>query len=929
MFKIVNYKKLNWFKNASENGGAMQKVIDGMQSNEVCVHIQNQKNGRMWTSTTQEHLIKIIDKNIGAYEVISKYPHKAYFDIDCDDGTPLETFKKIIQSKIQGELKWAISGSETETKNSYHITLNNYTINNIVDRENFKQFVMNLHSENNGFDTKVYTNNRNMKIINQSKQNDSRVQLIIEDENPKNHLITCFINPDSKSVSEFASSKLETKTKVKSNRVNILALPEVKVDTNIDMSDLKNPLVLLKLLPISSEFDHKYTFMVARFAYNNGISFHQFFDWYKAKDDSDERRNKWVTHWNKLDDFPPVNIKQIMYVLEKYYPNIMKKKELLDFVKLCDISHVEFTEVEKLEQAHFENESKSLIINIGMGGGKTTQTVQYLEKNCNNDNENDNFIWMTPNIALADNTFERMRKFNNTILYNDEKKAEKKLERIQSSKNLMICMNSLKYTTDKKYKVVVIDEIETFLKKWCFNETLDGVQKLCYTNFINILKGADKIILLDAFITNITLKFLQNIDIDFTIIKRKNDKSYNKRDAIKFDNSNHMIIDIIKRLKEGKKLLIFYPYCRGNNKNQSMDSLRELITKHTEKEGICHNSMTSDKVKRKLKDVNNQWVKYDFVISNNVITVGVNFDVTHFDQCYLFIANFNEMRDIVQFSYRPRNLNDNLIKYSFMKGYNKPDSDDKLDKNSEVQSQEYKDLRQMTFIENTSPKLETFNHFLLMAGYHILPDEKEIEKRELEELEIIKSSETYYDYECIEEIDDEILRDYETEFYSNNCSMKVKLMLRKYHFDKHFKEDIDPSIKSEIWNKNHIKLVDTIKKLLMGNDKLMDKLKDDYKWELHFPEKIDDFKFNGDMLQTIFNSGFCSRKLNEDSSHKLIIKSYLNHYFNSEVIKGVRDGNKHTKYVVNDKFKRIYILIKESIKNYPRFVDNDIEFNDD
>ena len=170
MFKIVNYKKLNWFKNASENGGVMQKVIDGMQSNEVCVHIQNQKNGRMWASTTQEQLIKIIDKNIGAYEVISKYPHKAYFDIDCDDGTPLGTFKKIIQSKIQGELKWTISGSETETKNSYHITLNNYTINNIVDRENFKQFVMNLHSENNGFDTKVYTNNRNMKIINQSKQ---------------------------------------------------------------------------------------------------------------------------------------------------------------------------------------------------------------------------------------------------------------------------------------------------------------------------------------------------------------------------------------------------------------------------------------------------------------------------------------------------------------------------------------------------------------------------------------------------------------------------------------------------------------------------------------------------------------------------------------------------------------------------------------
>ena len=144
--------------------------------------------------------------------------------------------------------------------------------------------------------------------------------------------------------------------------------------------------------------------------------------------------------------------------------------------------------------------------------------------------------------------------------------------------------------------------------------------------------------------------------------------------------------------------------------------------------------------------------------------------------------------------------------------------------------------------------------------------------------------------------------------------MKVKLMLRKYHFDKHFKSDAETEIKAEIWNGNYIKLVDDVKYLLTGNNQLMDKLKDNYGWELHFPEKIDDFKFNGDMMKTIFESGFCSRKLNEDSSHKLIIKSYINHYFNSEVIKGVRDENHNMKFVINDKFKRIYILIKEAIR---------------
>ena len=77
--------------------------------------------------------------------------------------------------------------------------------------------------------------------------------------------------------------------------------------------------------------------------------------------------------------------------------------------------------------------------------------------------------------------------------------------------------------------------------------------------------------LLDAFITNITLKFFANININYTLIKRKDDLSYNNRNAIKFNQSKHMFIDIIKQLKMNKKLIIFYPYCKGNNTNQSMD----------------------------------------------------------------------------------------------------------------------------------------------------------------------------------------------------------------------------------------------------------------------------------------------------------------------------------------------------------------------
>ena len=105
-------------------------------------------------------------------------------------------------------------------------------------------------------------------------------------------------------------------------------LPAADVNPNFDKNNLNNPLVLLNLLPISTDFEHKYTFMVARFCFSNGLSFHQFWDWYKAKNDSDEKKEKWVRQWDYIDDFPPVTVKQLMFVLEKYYPSITKQKEL-------------------------------------------------------------------------------------------------------------------------------------------------------------------------------------------------------------------------------------------------------------------------------------------------------------------------------------------------------------------------------------------------------------------------------------------------------------------------------------------------------------------------------------------------------------------------------------------------------------------------
>ena len=101
--------------------------------------------------------------------------------------------------------------------------------------------------------------------------------------------------------------------------------------------------------------------------------------------------------------------------------------------------------------------------------------------------------------------------------------------------------------------------------------------------------------------------------------------------ARKFAQSKNMTQDAINQLKAGKKLFIFYPFCKGNKTNMGSDDFVRVLEKYSGKKGMGHNGDSVDDVKNKLKDVNNTWSKYDFVVSISVITVGVNFDREHFD----------------------------------------------------------------------------------------------------------------------------------------------------------------------------------------------------------------------------------------------------------------------------------------------------------
>ena len=118
----------------------------------------------------------------------------------------MTTYKNIFLKYIP-DAKMAISGSETNEKHSYHITLTNYVLNDMQERDEFFFVKEYIFEEDNGFDTKVYTKNRNMKCINQTKPGCSRVQMILEDDKRENHFIKAFIDSNKKCYTTNKSSR--------------------------------------------------------------------------------------------------------------------------------------------------------------------------------------------------------------------------------------------------------------------------------------------------------------------------------------------------------------------------------------------------------------------------------------------------------------------------------------------------------------------------------------------------------------------------------------------------------------------------------------------------------------------------------------------------------------------------------------------------
>lgn len=890
--------KTHFFKNASNEGGAMKMAIENTPEDSVVIHSHTVKDGRMWGYTTPLRFLELIKKNKGLYEVITSFPHKLYFDIDGDANcVPLERLKEII-NEFFPNAELAVSGSKTDDKISYHIIAQNYIIHNEPERIYVKEVIKHICNKVcDAFDWKVYTKNRNMKCINQGKT-DGRIQAIIEDEDYRHHLITCFVNDYSLPFVELNPEIQETIQVEQSKQTfDLGSLPKLDLVEPKDFDIVTaTPTNILALLPINKSFDHKYTHLIARYCYYNGVSFETFLSWIGKKHNpmTQEISQKWNNHWKNITKFPEVSSNRIESLLAYYYPHIKKDKHLRSFINTFNLS-VEKTKIETIVPENFDQPEKYLMFNIGMGGGKTTQTINFLKKN-------NNFCWICPNKALASNTLFRLEKekvhTEYYLAYNSKQKSEGCLNELE---NLIIVINSLHYYTGTP-KVVIVDEIETLLDKFLgnfmsnFGKNFELKRKI-WTNFCNTLKKAEKVIFLDAFITTKTINFIKSLEMDSKIVLYERLVEPSTRTINYVKDHLLMINRILVNLKANKKCFIFYPQKKKSNDFVSMEALHLMLEAGSNKKGVFYNADVDDDVKKTLKDVNKNWKEMDFIITNTIITCGVNYDIAQdFDESYIFVASYNAPRDIAQVSYRVRDLTSGVINVCFLGRMNQTNTTE-IDK-KEMKCPKYTALLDSILIEKYAPLKKALQIFFGKANYKQVIDKEVIDATLQKQIKELLNAECGFKYENIEDIHQSWSEIIQQRMFNQEATMTDKMELKKYFFKLDFSKETPEEDLARIWDGNLLFFFERLGQLKSNPNNLFNKLKELNNWNTLFPSNLTKAKMSPEIIDEIFKE-FDFKYITKDSHKNKIFKEIFNTYFAYHVITITYPKGKNPIYNIN------------------------------
>jgi hypothetical protein len=793
-------------------------LLKNIKDDKRLFKLHHNKQGHGWAIINENKIYELIKENRGFLgEILSEnsYPKKMHFDIDKHDENDthftLDYIKEII-IKYFGNVRMAISGNAT--KCSYHIVLPDLIIKDYNHLLEVKKYVKRISSSVcSGFDWKIYTRNRFMKSINQSKEG-SEPQKILEDNDYKNHFIVSFFTGNEKMF------EIPDTEELYNNKLELSNLPklDVKLPTEFinNMYNLKNNLLeevnelFALLLNLNyNDYGHDFTWKIALYCHKLGISFEQFWNWTKNKDNSESRRNKWLFHWNNLNNIENYStIYGFQKLLSCFYPDLINVKSKFNYStnkflqSFADISKIEI-KINKIEQQYYNCNEKVIIMNTAMGSGKTTSTIQYLK------DSGKSFCWITPRITLSFNTCSNLEKIGIYIVHYKNSNQKDNYKKLNDSRNIIIQTESLYKLKDlSKYEVIIIDEVETVLKSFDSSTHADKIEDN-FNNFKKLLIHSKKIILLDAFTTSHTIDLLNSININDIKLY-----SSDYKPPLKVCVENYKYTDtinkIISDLDNGKKLYIFYAFKNpGKNSHYSIEQLKSHLLENCVKKLkiLVYHGDISDTQKFNLGNVNEEWAKYDCIITTSAITVGVNYERDDFDKVYLMMSAYiNTVRDAIQSSMRIRRTKENILEVYFFDKKNKPEYENSVYYTSK-NDLTYNRLVDNIKIERLADFYPVFLYFCKMTNYNTdnLSDKPNI--REKTFINEFYESKMYISYDKCIDIDENNANKIQDNILSCNATQLEKIQLQKYFFNKKYKL-LSNDHRKYLWDNNAGSFID-------------------------------------------------------------------------------------------------------------------------
>ena len=769
---------IRWLKNDTKECGAQAEVIARAKSDEIVIASFTQKNGRMWANTLPANLLNLTATNKGIYEIIqADKPRKVYFDVDGSPTLELKTVVDVIEKQFPGA-RFQISGYENETKHSYHITLSNYYFKDQAAQHSFVAWIHTL-SDDLGIDTKVYSPNRLMKCALQSKNN-LLIQEVIQGMVRSKHFILTDFDDDAMDAALIDWTNPLIQAELEKNKrthyIDIMDMPEMLLKIpktfNYASATIQEKLAIVPAQDCSHNIN---IFLMSYFKENSG-SFIEFWNWKKQKDDTPEKYNYWSRAWEgttyKYRD------KTFETLLKRLYPKFKKYNWSSVFADDCVIT----SPVRIHDDKYLKSDDVcdgDVYLTDPMGRNKTGSVLDWIKEQP----KDTTMLWISARIAYSKSLRQRMEDEDvGFSAYTDgEQSRVAKSINIPKYKRCVCSLESISYTYPNTYDVMIIDEVESLPQVWV-GATTNKKRTGLWNRYLDIIRSAKKIVLMDAFPKQSTINWFEHITgRTITVVAGRHVPDTRPLTII----HDYMVWKkrLVDDIKAGQNIFIQFPYVNefegADDTQMRLSAFIQAACKIEESSIILHNGRMGDKEKNLiLSDVNKNWSTARVVICNTSITVGINFDLKgHFHKVYSYYSTFTSPRNTIQTMGRIREVVPGVL---FL---------DKARKNNRGFECDFDDplfckMKRAYLAEEHAKGREMMNYFCDTAGYTVIEtvlDSKQLANEiheEFAKLEI--ASESLFSWDKIPEVIN--IAELETKIFTQVATMTDKLAMEKYRF---------------------------------------------------------------------------------------------------------------------------------------------------